>query len=74
MPAYKKISPATGRASWYVSFYYTDWTGEKKQKKKEGFDTRKAALEFERGLPETWEEIKGAICVSGLFQTSKHFR
>lgn len=52
MPAYKKISPSTGRASWYVSFYYTDWTGKKKQKKKEGFDTRKAALDFERGFLE----------------------
>ncbi len=52
MPAYKKISPATGRASWYASFYYTDWTGKRKQKKKEGFDTRKAALEFERGFLE----------------------
>lgn len=48
MPAYKKISPSTGRASWFASFYYTDWTGKRKQKKKEGFDTRKAALEYER--------------------------
>lgn len=52
MPAYKKISPATGRASWYASFYYTDWTGKKRQKKKEGFTTRKAALEYERGFLE----------------------
>jgi len=52
MPAYKKISPSTGRASWYASFYYTDWTGKRKQKKKEGFDTRKAALEYERGFLE----------------------
>lgn len=37
MPAYKKISPSTGRASWFASFYYTDWTGKRKQKKKEGF-------------------------------------
>ena len=52
MPAYKKISPSTGRTSWYSSFYYTDWTGKKKQKKKEGFETRKAALEYERGFLE----------------------
>lgn len=52
MPAYKKISPSTGRASWFASFYYTDWTGKKRQKKKEGFDTRKAALEYERGFLE----------------------
>lgn len=52
MPAYKKTSPSTGRTSWFASFYYTDWTGKKKQKKKEGFDTRKAALDFERGFLE----------------------
>lgn len=52
MPAYKKISPSTGRASWFASFYYTDWTGKRKQKKKEGFDTKKAALEYERGFLE----------------------
>ena len=52
MPAYKKISPSTGKASWFATFYYTDWTGKKKQKKKEGFDTRKAALEYERGFLE----------------------
>ena len=52
MPAYKKISPATGRASWYASFYYTDWTGKKRQKKKEGFEKRADALEFERGFLE----------------------
>lgn len=52
MPAYKKISPSTGRASWYVSFYYTDWTGKKKQKKKEGFDKRTTALEYERAFLE----------------------
>ncbi len=52
MPAYKKISPSTGRASWFASFYYTDWTGKRKQKKKEGFASRKAALEYERGFLE----------------------
>lgn len=52
MPAYKKISPQTGRASWYTSFYYTDWTGKRKQKKKEGFEKRADALEYERGFLE----------------------
>ena len=52
MPAYKKISPSTGRASWYASFYYTDWTGKRRQKKKEGFDTKHAALDYERGFLE----------------------
>lgn len=43
MPAYK-----TNRGTWYCSFYYTDWNGERKKKKKEGFKTKTKALEFER--------------------------
>jgi integrase len=44
MPAYKDIN----RGSWYCSFYYTDWTGKKKKKKKEGFKTQREAKSFER--------------------------
>jgi len=36
------------RGTWYASFYYTDWTGQRRRKKKEGFATRGAALDFER--------------------------
>ena len=35
------------RGSWTCKFYYTDWTGKRKQKKKEGFKTKKEAREFE---------------------------
>ena len=42
MPAYKNE-----RGSWNVKFYYTDWTGKRKQKKKEGFKTKKEAQSFE---------------------------
>ena len=42
MPAYKG-----NRGTWFVKFYYTDWTGKRKQKKKEGFATKKEALAFE---------------------------
>ena len=42
MPAYKNE-----RGSWNVKFYYTDWTGKRKQKKKEGFKTKKEAQAFE---------------------------
>ena len=35
------------RNSWYVSFYYTDWTGNRHRKKKEGFASKKAALQYE---------------------------
>lgn len=46
MPVYK--NEKTG--SWFCKFYYTDWTGSKKQKKKEGFRTKKEAQEFERAF------------------------
>lgn len=44
MPAYKDEE----RKTWYVRFYYTDWTGQRKQKKKRGFKTLKEAKAFER--------------------------
>ncbi len=42
MSAYKNE-----RGSWSVKFRYTDWTGKRKQKKKEGFATKKEAQTFE---------------------------
>ena len=35
------------RGSWTAKFYYTDWTGKRRQKKKEGFATKKEAQAFE---------------------------
>lgn len=43
MAAYKDEE----RETWYVSFYYEDWTGTKKRKVKRGFRTKKEALNFE---------------------------
>ena len=43
MSAYK-----SERGTWFCKFYYIDWNGAKKQKKKEGFQTKKEALEYER--------------------------
>lgn len=43
MPSYKKDN-----GKWYCSFYYTDYTGLRKKKKKEGFTTKKEADNFER--------------------------
>ena len=43
MPAYKDSESG----KWYVQFYYTDWTGERKKKFKRGFDTKKEASMFE---------------------------
>lgn len=43
MPAYKDES----RSSWFVSFYYLDWKGQKQRKLKRGFDTKRDALAWE---------------------------
>lgn len=43
MPVYRNKA----RNSWYCSFYYTDWTGKRKRKKKEGFSSRKEAKDYE---------------------------
>ena len=43
MPAYKNKDTGT----WYVVTQYNDWTGERKQKCKRGFSTRREALEWE---------------------------
>lgn len=37
----------TKQGTWYTSFRYVDWTGEKKQKLKRGFRTKKEAQEYE---------------------------
>jgi integrase len=44
MPAYKDEK----RGTWYVQFYYTNWKGEYKKKKKRGFKRKKDADDFER--------------------------
>jgi len=44
MPVYKKEQTGT----WFCKFCYTDWNGTRRQKKKEGFKTKKEALDFER--------------------------
>lgn len=44
MPAYKDEK----RGTWYTQFYYTNWKGEYKKKKKRGFKRKKDADDFER--------------------------
>lgn len=44
MPAYKDKTQNT----WYTSFYYENWKGERKRKLKRGFATKREALEWER--------------------------
>lgn len=36
------------RGTWFAIFRYEDWDGTRKQKKKEGFRTRREALEYEQ--------------------------
>ena len=43
MPAYKDKD----RGTWYASFYYTDWQGARKLKKKRGFARKKDAEAYE---------------------------
>ncbi|MDS0526086.1 site-specific integrase [Clostridium sp. SHJSY1] len=44
MPAYKDEKHGT----WYLQFYFTTWTGERKKKLKRGFKKKGDALEWER--------------------------
>ena len=44
MPSYKDDKNNT----WYCKFYYTDWTGKKRQKLKRGFKLQREAKEWER--------------------------
>ena len=44
MPAYKEKTKNT----WYVSFYFTDWTGTRKRHLRRGFKRQKDALEYDR--------------------------
>ncbi len=46
MPVFKDEK----RGTWYVMAWYRDWTGERKQKCKRGFATKKEAQEWERSF------------------------
>ena len=77
MPVYKKKGK-TGKASWYAIFYYTDWTGTRKQKKKEGFGTQREAKEYERqflervaGTPEMTFGTLADLYLADLKQNTK---
>lgn len=48
MPAYKD-----NNGTWFCKFYYTDYNGVKKQKKKRGFKTQREAKAWERNFLET---------------------
>lgn len=44
----KSYKAGDGKVRWYASFRYTDWTGTRRQKKKEGFTLKREAQEYER--------------------------
>ena len=44
--------------NWYCIFYFTDWKGTKKQKKKRGFSRKKDALEYEREFLDKLTKLK----------------
>ena len=46
MPVFKDDK----RGTWYVMVWYQDWTGERKQKCKRGFSTKREAQEWERSF------------------------
>lgn len=43
-----KTKTTSGKDVWVAKFRYTDYTGTTKQKKKQGFKTKREALEYER--------------------------
>ena len=51
MAAYK-----SSNGNWVSKFYYLDWKGERHQKKKEGFKTKKDAIQFETDFLEKRKE------------------
>lgn len=60
MPAYKDSN-----GKWYCKFYFTDWNGEKKQKKKSGFNTQREAKAWERNFLES-KKTDSSITISDL--------
>lgn len=52
MPSYKNAE----RNTWYCAFYFTDWQGKRKKKKKEGFKTKREAQEWERKFLEQYAD------------------
>lgn len=51
MPSYKDKN----NGKWFCKFYYTNWNGEKKQKKKSGFNLKKEADQWERTFLEKYK-------------------
>lgn len=48
----KSYKDRNGKTKYYSAFYYSDYTGQRKKKKKEGFATAAAAKQYERDFIE----------------------
>lgn len=55
MPAYKDRNTN----KWRATFWYVDWTGEKKQTTKRGFDTKREAQQFEEEFKQSAQANMG---------------
>lgn len=69
MPTYKDESKGT----WYCKFYYTDWTGQKRQKLKRGFKLQREAKEWERLFLEQFAKNPD-ITFETLYEKYKKFK
>lgn len=67
MPVYKDEN---NKGTWYAMFFYTDWTGERKRKKKRGFKTAREAKEYERNFL-TKPVTNGDITFQQLYEVYK---
>lgn len=63
MPVYKDKK----RGTWYCQFYYQDWTGTTKQKRKRGFSTQREAKEWKRNFMSTLQ-VNADITFSALVE------
>ena len=68
MPAYYDENTK----KWYCKFYYTDWEGQKKQKKKSGFDRKKDAQDWERKFLEQFYK-EPDITFATLYERYKEY-
>lgn len=67
----------TKRNTWYCQFYYTDWKGDRKQKRKRGFLKKREAQEFERKFLEhfsTAPDITFKSLADKYYEYVKHRR
>ena len=57
--------------TWTVYFRYTDWQGNRKEKRKRGFRTKKEALEYERKF---LEDMSGDVTMQFDLFVQKYLR